>query len=69
MAKKRFEVIHKEKNLKILLDTETGASYLFTYEGYAGGLTALIGSDGNPVILNPDDFCKKKKAKEDKTTK
>jgi hypothetical protein len=64
MSKRRFKVIHKERNVKIFLDTDTGATYLFTNDGYAGGLTPLLGSDGNPLVLNPEEFGKKKTTKE-----
>lgn len=57
MAKeRRFEVIYKDNGglsapaVKILLDTVTGVQYLFTQEGYAGGLTPLLNRDGTPVI-------------------
>lgn len=57
MAKeRRFAVIYsdaggfKGPNVKILLDTVTGVQYLFTQEGYAGGLTPLLNRDGTPVI-------------------
>lgn len=56
MAKeRRFEVIYSDgggfKNpaVKILQDTVTGVQYLFTQEGYAGGLTPLLNRDGTPV--------------------
>ncbi|HBK85215.1 MAG TPA: xylan 1,4-beta-xylosidase [Firmicutes bacterium] len=35
---------------KIILDTETGVNYLFTWDGYAGGLTTLLDRDGTPVV-------------------
>lgn len=57
MAKeRRFEVIYSDggglKNpaVKILQDTVTGVQYLFTQEGYAGGLTPLLNRDGTPVV-------------------
>ena len=57
MAKeRRFEVVYSDggglKNpaVKILQDTVTGVQYLFTQEGYAGGLTPLLNRDGTPVI-------------------
>ena len=34
----------------ILVDKETGVNYLFTANGYAGGLTVLLSRDGTPVI-------------------
>ena len=50
---KRFDVIYKEGSLsgcKIIVDRETGVHYLFSYDGYAGGITPLLNKDGNPVI-------------------
>lgn len=35
---------------EIWVDKETGVNYLFRQEGYAGGLTVLLGADGKPVI-------------------
>lgn len=35
---------------KILVDRETGVNYLWCKDGYGGGLTPLLGSDGKPVI-------------------
>ena len=35
---------------EIWVDKETGVNYLFHASGYAGGLTVLIDSEGNPVI-------------------
>lgn len=43
---------------RIITDEETGVQYLFVYSGYAGGLTALLGPDGKP-LLNPN-FAKAK---------
>ena len=54
MAKKRFEVVLEESGFtackKIYVDTVTGVNYLFVAEGYAGGLTPLLGPDGKPVV-------------------
>jgi hypothetical protein len=50
---RRFEVIHKEGNIsgfKIVVDKETGINYLFSWDGYAGGLTPLLDKDGKPVV-------------------
>lgn len=53
-SKKRFKIAYEEKSgfsyIKIFVDTETGVNYLFNCEGYAGGLTVLLDSEGNPVI-------------------
>jgi hypothetical protein len=58
MAKKekRFETLHYESSLavsnRIIKDTKTGVLYLFCSEGYAGGLTPLLGSDGKPILYD-----------------
>lgn len=51
--KDRFEKIYSQgtmKGVEILVDKETGVNYLYAFNGYGGGLTALLGSDGKPVI-------------------
>lgn len=53
MSDKRFIVQHKEGTLsgsKIIVDSETGVNYLFSWDGYAGGLTVLLDKDGKPII-------------------
>ena len=53
MADKRFQTIYSQGTsnvVEILLDTETGVQYLFHKDGYSGGLTPLLGSDGKPVL-------------------
>lgn len=52
---KRFEEVLKEGNelsglYKIIVDKETGVNYLIWKNGYAGGITPLLGSDGKPII-------------------
>ena len=50
---KRFEVIYKEEGIsgyKIIVDKETGVQYLFSHDGYAGGLTLLVDKEGKPII-------------------
>lgn len=56
---KRFEVIYKEGTQltddgirQIMVDRETGVSYLVWKSGYAGGITPLLDSDGKPVITS-----------------
>lgn len=65
MAKKdRFVKVYGQGALtvsEIWVDTETGVNYLFHVSGYAGGLTPLLDSDGNPVItkdyeLNVEEY-------------
>lgn len=55
MAKeeKRFVRVHKQGLLEgseIWVDTETGVNYLFHFSDYAGGLTPLLDSSGNPIV-------------------
>lgn len=52
-SKKRFDVLYKEGTLsgvKIIVDKETGVNYLFSWDGYAGGVTPLLDKDGKVVI-------------------
>ena len=35
---------------KIIVDTKTGVNYLFHQNGYGGGLTPLLDSDGKVVV-------------------
>lgn len=54
----RFNVVYKEGKLsgvKILEDKETGVQYLFSWDGYAGGITPLLDKDGKPVINKKDE--------------
>lgn len=37
-------------NTEIWLDTVTGVNYLYHIDGYSGGLTPLLDSDGKPVV-------------------
>jgi len=54
MGKKdRFQIIYTQgvtEITRILLDTHTGALYLQTLCGYAGGLTPLLDREGKPVV-------------------
>ena len=54
---KRFVTIHKEGSelsssgyIQLLVDKETGVTYLFVKSGYGAGLTPLLDADGKPVI-------------------
>ena len=51
---KRFIIVHYEKNglegCKVLVDKETGVNYLYSWDGYSGGLTPLLNKDGTPII-------------------
>ena len=53
----RFAVIGKEGSSmsnaglrQLLVDKETGVTYLTWQSGYAGGITPLLKADGSPVI-------------------
>ena len=53
----RFVVVHKEGNFvkeegvrQILVDKETGVTYLLWKSGYGAGITPLLNPDGTPVI-------------------
>ncbi|MBC8546182.1 hypothetical protein H8711_04430 [Clostridiaceae bacterium NSJ-31] len=55
MDEKRFERIYKQSTnfggeVQILVDRETGVQYLFRVDGYGGGMTVLVGPDGNPLL-------------------
>ena len=51
---KRFEILEKQAQVLtttyIIRDRETGVHYLFHQNGYSGGLTPLLGRDGQPVV-------------------
>lgn len=53
-AKKRFEDVFTENGFavgnKIIVDKETGVHYLFSWSGYAGGITPLLDQEGKPFI-------------------
>jgi hypothetical protein len=54
----RFEKIYTQGRLsgmEIWVDTETGVNYLFSFSGYAGGLTPLLDSEGKVVITPRED--------------
>ncbi|HNZ40899.1 MAG TPA: DUF6440 family protein [Clostridia bacterium] len=54
-SEKRFDIIHKEgtvSGFKIIVDRETGVNYLFSWDGYAGGITPLLDRDGKPVVTS-----------------
>ncbi len=53
MKDERFIKLYSQGTLnasEIWVDKETGVNYLFHYFGNAAGLTALLDSDGKPVI-------------------
>ena len=53
----RFVIIHKEGSQikdegfrQIMVDKETGVTYLLWKAGYGSAITPLLGTDGRPVI-------------------
>ncbi len=51
----RFERIYKQggmlnASVQIFVDKKTGVNYMYVHDGYAGGLTVLLDSEGKPVI-------------------
>lgn len=56
MADDRFVKIYSQGNgltsrqIIIYVDKVTGVNYMFFHDGYAGGLTPLLDSDGKPVV-------------------
>lgn len=55
VSDKRFEEVYVCKEgaatgNRILVDRKTGVHYLFSWRGYAGGITPLLDQDGKPVI-------------------
>lgn len=42
-------------NTEVWVDRETGVNYLFHQNGYAGGLTVLVGRDGKPIVTTVED--------------
>lgn len=52
-SEKRFEKVYSQGSIEgyeVIVDKETGVNYLFHFNGYAGGMTVLLGRDGKPVI-------------------
>ena len=55
----RFRRVYKQGTLSVIeiwVDTKTGVNYLYREEGYSGGLTPLLDSDGKPVVTNDTDY-------------
>ena len=42
--------------VQIWVDKFTGVNYLFTQNGYAGGLTPLLKADGTPVVTQVNRY-------------
>ncbi len=50
---KRFEIISTQgsiESFRVIVDKETGVNYLYISNGTSGGLTALLNSEGKPII-------------------
>lgn len=51
---KRFTKTYSQSgfasDIQIWIDNETGVNYVFIQNGYSGGLTPLIDSEGKPVV-------------------
>ena len=56
MAKEqRFKKTYSQGKLsgqEIWVDKRTGVNYLFTFSGYAGGLTVLVDREGKPIVTS-----------------
>lgn len=57
MENKRFVSVARQGNgftdrFEEIIDTQTGVHYLCWKNGYAGGMTPLLGADGKPVITS-----------------
>ena len=40
----------KLNGTEIWVDKATGVNYIFTFSGYAGGLTVLVDAEGKPIV-------------------
>ena len=52
-ADDRFEKTYSQGKLsgvEILVDKQTGVNYVFAFNGYAGGMTVLLDSSGEPIV-------------------
>ena len=55
MKENKFELVYRQRvsfgsSIMIFQDKETGVQYVFVKNGYGGGLTPLLDSDGKPVL-------------------
>lgn len=58
-SKDRFIKTYSQGSLtgvEIWVDRETGVNYVFSYNGYAGGMTALLDSEGKTVVTPVADY-------------
>ena len=58
-ADKRFVKTYTQGKLngvEIWVDKRTGVNYMFTYSGYAGGLTVLVDREGRPIVTSVSEL-------------
>ncbi len=51
-ADERFAKIYSQGKLngvEIWVDKQTGVNYVFSFNGYAGGMTVLVDAEGRPI--------------------
>lgn len=48
--KDRFLLLPVEGDIRIIVDTDTGVQYLWRKVSYGAGLTALLDTDGKPLL-------------------
>ena len=46
----------KLNGTEIWVDKKTGVNYMFTFSGYAGGLTVLVDRQGNPIVTSVSEL-------------
>ena len=55
MAKDRFDIKDRDSmglmtEARVIIDRETGVTYLYVACGYGGGLTPLLDENGKPIV-------------------
>ena len=40
----------KMTGTEIWVDKETGVNYMYHYDGYSGGLSVMVDSEGKPIV-------------------
>ncbi|WP_434305689.1 DUF6440 family protein [Clostridium botulinum] len=53
MKDKRFQITSTQgtiESYRVIVDKKTGVNYLYVSNGTSGGLTALLDSEGKPII-------------------
>ena len=46
----------KLSGIEIWVDKRTGVNYMFSFSGYAGGLTVLVDREGKPVVTSVSEL-------------